>query len=573
MANEIILSRIHPDYAQIRSQLQLALSGLDTWKDLLPTATGQALTDFVAAVGDLDQYSIELSYKEAFLDGRKDSSIYAIAKLLGIRLGRRTPASVMVTLSRTVTTGTLTLPAYTEFNGAGVPLFNRTAIVFNIGVTSLSVQLFEGQVKTVTALSDGSDFQLFSPAEQDFQVSDSDVQVFAGSVPVPLVTQGLWNSKGEQAVQDLTFNNGELVLLFGNSEYGYKPPVNTPLTFRYVVTEGAAGNASTFNGISVSSPLFSQLQGITTTGLTGGGDQRAASFYRRFGPQLFSASERAHTKDEYQAVAVGFPSVVDALVVGQRELSPSNNAYMNLVRVSLLKNSTWGPAQYAAFTRYYEQRTMYPVRFYFEEPSALPVNVSANVYCRLEGDLTDIQVAVTEALQDLFAPRVGIIGLNFFKSDIYEAIRTASPNVEFVELLTPTTDVYPMFQVPKPPVITELLGAGTLPTGVVAYAVTVITPSGETLANNIGTQTLTAANSAAKIEWTPIPGALGYKVYGRTFPSAVLIATLGPSITSFTDVGFPLSSTPVPAFDTSGVRYCELGTLTINMFYTNRRLA
>lgn len=570
---EIILSRIHPDYAQIRAQLQLALTGLDTWKDLLPTSTGQAVIDFVASIGDLDQFAIESSYKEAFLDAKKPSSIYAIAKLLGIRLGRRTPASATVNLSRTDTSGTLTIPSYTEFSGAGTPLFNRSPIVFNIGVTSLAVQLYEGTVKQLTALSDGGDFQLFSPPEQDFQVSDTDVQVTAGSIVIPLVTQGLWNSKGKEAVQDLTFNRGETVILFGNSQYGYKPPVNTPLTFRYVVTAGAAGNSGGFNGVSVSCSDFSQLTGIASTGLVAGADQRPSSFYRRFGPQLFSASERAHIKDEYTAVAANYPSVVDALVVGQRELSPGDNRFMNLVRVSLLKNSTWGPAQYQAFTNYYQQRTMFPVRFYFEEPEARPVDIDANVYCRLEGDLTEIQVAATAAIQKLFEPRAGIIGLNFFKSDIYDAINLASPSVEFVELLEPTTDVFPMFQAPKPPIVTEVFGIGTLTPGIVSYAVTVVTPSGETLAANIGTQTLTGSNSAALLNWTPVPGAIGYRVYGRTFPGAKLIASLPGNVTTFTDVGFPLSSTDVPAFDTSGVGYCILGTLILRMYYTNRRLA
>lgn len=569
--SEIQLSRIHPDYAQIRAQLQLALSGLDTWKDLLPTATGQAAIDFVAAIGDLDQYSIEHAYKESFLDARKNSSLYAIAKLLGIRLARRTPSSATVNLSRTDTAGTLTIPAYTEFNGSGTTLFNRSPIVFNIGVTSLAVQLFEGSVKTVSALSDGTDFQLFVTSDLDFSVSDVDVAVSVSGIPIEVKRDGLWNLKGKAAVQDLTYNRGEMVLLFGNSEYGLKPALNTPIAFRYAVTQGASGNNASFSGQNVNCTTFPQIEGVSVSGLVGGGDQRDATFYRRFGPQLFSSSGRANTEEEYRAEAVNFPSVIDAFVVGQRKLSPADNRFMNLVRVSLLRNSTWGTPQFGAFTRYYEARTMFPVRFYFEDPVPVPVNVSANIYCRLEGDLTEIQVAVEAALKELFAARVGIIGQNFFKSDIYEAIRLASPNIEFTELLAPTSDVYPMFQVNKAPRVTHMPGAGTLTAGVVAYAVTVVTPGGETLADNIGTQNVTDG-SAAKIEWDAVPGALGYKVYGRTFPSgARLIASLGPNVSSFTDIGFPLGAIVPPAFDTSGVRYCTLGTVTLNMQYTNRR--
>lgn len=570
MATEIVLSRIHPDYAQIRAQLQLALGGLDTWKDLLPTATGQAAVDFISAVGDLDQYSIEHAYKEAFLDARKSSSIYAIAKLLGLRLSRRTPSSTTVTLSRTQVAGTLTIPAYTEFNGAGTTLFNRSPIVFNIGVTSLQVQLYEGAVKVVNALSDGTDFQLFVTSELDFTVSDTDVAVSVGGVPVTVKQDGLWNLKSQRAVQDLTYSRGEMVLLFGNAEYGLKPALNTPLQFRYAVTTGADGNNASFSDQQINCADFAQIEGISNTGLVGGGNQRDASFYRRFGPQLFSSSGKANNEVEYRAEAVNFPSVVDAYVVGQRKLSPVDNRFMNLVRVSLLRNSHWGTAQFDAFTRYYEARTMYPVRFYFEDPIPVPVNVSANIYCRLEGDLTEIKVAVEQALTELFAPRAGIIGLNFFKSDIYEAIRRASPNIEFTELLAPTSDVYPMFQTGKPPRVTAVPGGGSLQAGVVAYAVTIVTPAGETLADSVGS-TNVPDGSAAIIEWDPVPGALGFKIYGRTLPGAKLVASVGPSITSFTDIGFPLGAIDPPAFDTSGVRYCKLGTVQLNMMYTNRR--
>jgi hypothetical protein len=570
--SEIILSRIHPDYAQVRAQFQLALSGLDTWTDLLPTATGQAVIDFVAAVGDLDQYAIEASYKEAFLDAGRDSSIYAIAKLLGVRLVRKSPGTTTVTLTRTDTTGTLTIPSYTQFSAGSTSLFNRAPIVMNIGVTALPVTLYEGVVKSITNLSDGSDFQLFITTDKSFTVSDADVLVFAAGQTIPVTTNGLWTLQGDEAVQDLTYSQGELVLLFGNDDYGYKPAVNTNLTFQYVVTQGLAGNNAAFTGQKVTCGAYPVLKGVATTGLAGGADERDASFYRQFGPQLYTSSSRAVLKDEWTAEAVQYDGVADALCVGQKDLSPSDLRFMNLVRVSLLTTSSWGQPQIDAFTTYLEGRVMFPVRFYFQDPSALPVDIVANVYCRLQGDLDDIEAEVNTALVALFAPRAGIIGLNFYRSDIFETIRTADQNIAFIELVTPSADVYPMFQPPKPPVVTEILNDGTIGAGLQSYAVTVITEDGETLANNIGTQTFAGTASAALVTWDAVPGALGYNIYGRTFPTAFLIATVGPTATNFTDVGFPLGTTVPPAFDTSGVRYCSLGNVTLNMFYTNRRL-
>jgi len=69
--------------------------------------------------------------------------------------------------------------------------------------------------------------------------------------------------------------------------------------------------------------------------------------------------------------------------------------------------------------------------------------------------------------------------------------------------------------------------------------------SGQAVSSGTATNTVT-------ITWTAVPGATGYRVYGRLTGAARLIATLG-NVLTFTDTGataYPLSSTVVPGAST-----------------------
>ena len=77
------LSTVNPDFADLVVQFQAKLASVDAWRDLLTTATGQTLIEFIAGVGELDQYAIERIFQEMFTEtARLDSSIYGITKML-----------------------------------------------------------------------------------------------------------------------------------------------------------------------------------------------------------------------------------------------------------------------------------------------------------------------------------------------------------------------------------------------------------------------------------------------------------------------------------------------------------
>jgi hypothetical protein len=573
----VTLSRVHPDYAQVKAQLQLALQNKDTWQDLLDTATGDAIISFIAGVGDYDQFSIEQGFKEGFFDtARKDSSIYAGSRHLGVRLSRKLPASLTVTLTRpTPWTATYAIPALEAFNIQGAQLFNRDPIVFGVGVGSVPVQLHEGYVISSARLSDGSDFQMFLSPETSFNVSDEDVIVSVGSLTVEVLKQGLWHAKNLEGVQDTTWPDGRLLLTFGNDIYGTKPATNDTVTIQYAITQGVNGNNAALAGKTITYSADPDVQGPATTGLANGSDEKPTIFYKKFSPLLFAADGGATKEEEWRAVAVQYPGVYDAEVIGQHKLSPSDLRYMNLTRVSLLTDTPMSALQWDEFSEWYKQRIMFPVRFYREDPVPAIVNIEADIYCTNQADLTEVQLLAIDAVQELFVPRPGILGANLYISDIITAIKNSHSTIDYVNLRLPTTNIYTHFDpAPQMDISIPITGVGLAP-GHYSYSLVYITPIGETLASNFKSTDVTVGmvSGTIQLDWELIPGVLGYKIYGRTYPGSIgLLATLGPTVDTWQDDGTAVTGTAPPTVESIGVHYVELGTLALNMDYADRLL-
>lgn len=567
----ITLSTIKPDFEDIRSQLQSALGNYSSWIDLLPTGTGQTLTDFVAGVGAQDQFAIEHAFRESFRTARLDSSIYAQAILLGVRLGRKSPSSVSVSLARSDTTASLTIPAFTAFSCSSSTLFNREAITFAIGAPTAAATLYEGVITQINLGSDGAAWQLFVSTEIGSVVSDIDVVVKLNNIPLPIYTRALWHAQGSSGVQDSTTPTGQLMLTFGNSTFGTQPGTNDQISIMYAVTKGTSGQDASISGRKVTVLGYSGVTGTATTALSGGGDEKAAVFYRKLSPQLFSAGEKtATTADEYAAVANSYPGVLDAKVFGQRSMAPSDPRWMNLHQVTLLTDSVWTGAQWDTFVAWYQIRTMYPSRFFRKDAVARPFSLTLTLHCQGRADLEAVKALAVSAVSALFNPRPGIIDSNVYRSDIYTEAKNSSDTIEYLSLDNLDTDIIVGVSAPATLTLTDNgVGTGTLTAGQYQYAVTAVTSQGETLASNWTSVVISVDGSSATIAWDPLPNALSYNVYGRSIALGKITNVTG-ILGTYTDTGAitPVEGTPI--LNSAGHFYPQLTSLTINPVYTNR---
>lgn len=574
---KIELSKVHPDAEQIKAQLINALSGYDAWNDPLDSGVGEFLVDAIAAVGEYDQFSIEQSPLEAFQQtARRKSSIYACMQELGVRLVRKTPSKIDVKIKRKEASSDYIIQPMSVFSSGDASLFNREAITIPAGQLEINVTLYEGKIQERSLTATGDSFQEFVSTESQFYVSDSDVFVYYSGALIPVVTDGLWFYKGQKVVNDSTTKDGQLLLRFGDSQFGFKPRANSSISIVYVVTLGASvNNSNALLGKTIKLQSDSNITCETLSSFYGGTNELSASTYKKYGAGFYSADRRANKPFDFVAKALEYPSIKDIVVVGQQKLSPTDNRYMNLVRLSPIgENGPLSAKEKQAFLAWYQQRTTYPCRFYFLDPTPSVIDIEATIWVRRGYDLDTVRSDVIAALNGLFLPRAGYMETPLYKSDIYDAISSASAGVDFINLVSPSIDASaPNLSVLFGLQLTENKNAGTsLAAGTYTYGVSLINESntGQTLINEYSQITIEAGSSIT-ITLPNTSNISGYQVFGRG-PTAPLklISTVGPTITSYTDTGAVTPTVNEPEVDTSGVFYLIPGNVTLNMAYSRR---
>ena len=578
MAN-VQLSLIKPDFEDIRSQLEATLSGYTAWRDMLPTGTGRTLADWIAAVGANDQYAIEHAFRESFRTARLDSSIFAQALMLGVRLVRKAPASTRVRLTNT-STNTLYVDGYSQFSSSKYSLFNRDA--FSVGpMESKEVTLFQGVVKSKESVGDGSDFQMFVSEDADFTVSDQDVRVFVNNVLVERSERGLWNFPDKPGWQDATTALGQLLICFGGQRFGTTPETGSSVRITYVVTDGADTSDAGF-GDTVVSSVYPELSGNSVSGLSGGGSSKDAVFYRKVSPYLFSGRYGATTEDEFQAVANSYPGVIDVRVVGQHTVAPMDLRWMNMVQVSpLIEGGPWNAQQWDEFDRWYRERIMYPIRLFRKDPLPFGQSVSVSVFCQAHAELATVKATVEAQIRKLFRPRSGFIDSGIFLSDIHAAIRSADSSIEYAEVHDPVDDVVSRVSTVKAELSATNAAGGVLPPKQYSYSVTAVLEDGSESLGYFTSVDVPVGSNTVVLKWRDIPGVDRWRIYGRQRHSGIgLLAELtkqaNPSLLvngqwTVLDSGVTPPNMSIQA--TGGVphRYPVLTSLSVEVQYTGRQ--
>ena len=480
----IDLSNLTVDQAQFVTQFQNALAGTNTWSTGITSSTSQTLIDLISAVGTYLTGRLVRIKEDAFPNtAQADSAIFAITDMLGIRLSRKFPAQVSVTLQSLTSN---TIPPFTQFSIGAYQWFNTDQIVVPAGIPVTAV-LKQGTVSTFSISGLSTDLQAWVSPDAGFSVSDQDVQVTLNSTTLNRVFGQLWNypqsgASGNSYV-DRTLADGSLVLQFGSGQYGVVPKTTDIVGITYATTQGATLNTVTTNGASVTVTGYSSVTGTCQSNPTGGADQKAATAYKNFSAGTFGTFSSAVTKSQYNYIANSYPGVVDAVVQAQRDINPAAVAWMNVMRVSSLNSGgTPTSAEITAFLQFLKSQTMYSTQFVWQAPIPIARNIDMSVYFfNSVASLSAAKAKVENAIQTLFAPRAGILMTNFYASDLIEAANAAAPGqVSYVVVNAPTG---PMLVTPpaSPEVIATvqpIAGALTgLGIGTYSYAVSVNAPA------------------------------------------------------------------------------------------------
>ena len=575
------LSTIHPDFEDLVAQLKVRLSGKASWIPLLDAGTGTILIEAVAATGTMLMGAIQNTYEEQNTDTAKlDSSLKAIARTLGVRLTRRTPASATVTLTLASQPSQYVIPAYSQFAAPGARLFNRTAIVIPALATSITVTLYEGVVRVAEFTGSGQPFQIYYVNVPGFTISDADVKMTIDGQPYSVVTDAIWHYANsstvtQYVVQDRTLPTGELELLFGNLLYGSQPSSTAAIVLTYVVTNGEAGNSLGFLGQRVVYEADPLVSGLSSTPLLTGANEPQAEIYRA-SPLVFAAYGRGVSLNDHEAIALQYSNVVDARFFGQRSIAPTVKDYMNVVYVYTLQSDStqFTTPEFAAFKEWLLPKAM-PLDYVSKLAVTIPVVINYDVYIKGTGDPDTVRANINANVARLFTPRNGFLGRNMYLSDIYDAVKDADSNIDYVIRNSPSTDIICRIDPPETLTLTPLVtgGANLVPGNTYEYSVSAVNSQGETFASQFMQIILPSGFNSVRVSWTAVPGATFYRVYGNTSAAAYQIGADVPAGTlQRTDtVHSTVVTTPINLVNTSGLYYVTLSSLTLNLNFTVRK--
>jgi hypothetical protein len=267
------LSTVVPNFSDFVAALQQDLRARDSWKDLVDGSTGETLIEHNAAIGTFLQQSLETAFKECFTDtASRDSSIYAITRMLGIRVSRKLPGVQSCNIQRSnmlnlPISNSLVIPEFSQFTvGDDIPFYNRSTLNFvESSATLNNVLLYQGKIYTKKYVSSGEPFQrIIIQSSSPMSISDIDIIVYVGDEKWTVVYDGLWNyGIDDKVVADSTLGTGDVILQFGNGYNGALPATNQDITVQYVETYGAK---LSMIGSGANVQLNNQLNGYSISG-------------------------------------------------------------------------------------------------------------------------------------------------------------------------------------------------------------------------------------------------------------------------------------------------------------------
>lgn len=561
------------DFTQFYTQMQTNLSQRPVWKGQLTTQTSTTLVEMAAAIGAYNQGRAVRAYEDAFSEtAQNDDAIYAITQMQGLRISRKLPSAMEVSLVSTINA---TLNPLTQFTCSGQYFFNKTQIVLTAGVAQ-TLTLYQGQVQTFSMNGLGSARQTFLSEEDEFTVSDQDVRVFINNTLIPKALGGLWNYRNLPAYGDLTTNDGRLLIVFGSEQFGSVPEVSDVVVIQYPTTFGAETASLALVGRNISIDGLTEVTGTALTNPTGGGNEPPVETYKNLSSGSFGTYDSAVTKSQYLATVGTYPGVIDSVTQAQRDINPLALEWMNVMRVSALTTSPWSQQQKQDYIKYLQKVTMYAPRFVWQDPIPVPRDVVVTAYCFNTAVLSKVKADIEAAYQALFGPRPGLMMTNFYESDLDGIAKSAGLGaVSYVVVESPTSPMIVTLPISPESRFTIVPGAGTLEELIYSYAVSSVSLTGEegTPANWVFPQIIGAGQYGIQIEWDVVPDTASYKVWGRKGGSLGLLATVNagdPLV--FLDDGSITPVGPSPSLTVnSPIRYNTLNSLTVKVEIAERQ--
>jgi hypothetical protein len=465
MTTTVQLSKTTVGFQNIVTEIQEEFATEYPWQDKLTSSLNTFLVDVMAALYTNAGAKADIAQLESFITtARRDSSIFACTRMLGVKINRRTSARADFNLTNNNNTK-VSIDAYSPFSVGGALFYCREGIILESRETK-TVTLYEGQVRLKEF--DLSTRNLNIPeillGEPNFSVSMDDLIVFTRDTATGELTE--WEEH-EESLSDLqptdakyfeaTTGDGDVSLLFGDGIFGRKLKSSETLIVQYVTTKGKNGNIGSV-GTRATSTVNTLVAGTSVESIKGGTFPKDPYYYKKYAPYVYQSRKSWNRPNAWKGNIMLYPGVADCVVQGQREIAPNDPSWMNVVRVCILPSdsATWGgdnpnprSSLWNDFRAYAQERIGPHITIQTYNPKKILIDLSVEVSVEEWVNIQEMRATLRQDIISLFKRKSGMLGKRFSKSDVVDVCKflpnedTRRDGVDYVEVLKPTSDLEP----------------------------------------------------------------------------------------------------------------------------------
>ncbi len=442
------ISYSNKDYESLRQELLARVPQLtDRWTDFNESDLGVVLLELFCGVGDMLAYYLDAQAAEAFLPtARQRQNVINLCKLIGYRLD--TPVAATTTLRFSLPSATaedVTVPARTvceaKLDDGDVEFETTEDAVIPRGQLSVDVGARQGTRKSEEFASTGDRTQRF--ALSSTSIAQGSARVKIGESNWEETRFFIDSDPDSKHFQVETDGLDVTRIIFGDGIHGAIPPTGETVTAEYLETLGSEGNIGRDLVTEIVSPIYHGTQiDLTVTNpiaSTGGSDREVLEHAKLQAPAELRSLWKAVTKDDYKALAEGFPGVAKAQVLDANDCANIRYYQVNMA-VAPDGGGLPSPLLKNELAEFIESRKVITIEVNLFDPNYRPVSVDAEVYVYPTEDAQAVRMRIESALREFFSFEKMTFGQSVYFSDVVSLIDGVR-GVSHITLYSPQADI------------------------------------------------------------------------------------------------------------------------------------
>ena len=437
------------DYDSLRRELLARVPQLtDRWTDFNASDLGVVLLELFCGIGDMLAYYLDAQAAEAFLPtARQRQNVINLCKLISYRLDAPVAATTSLRFSLAAPLDAdLVIPEGTacraRLDDGDVEFETAADAIIPSGRLSVDVGARQGRRKSETFTSTGEPRQALLLAG---------TAVAQGTIRVRIQDQEwtevlhLQESEAESLhFQTDTDARDKTRIVFGDGLRGTVPEAGVEIEVAYLETLGASGNIGPNLVTESLTPVYLDgqqvaLSVVNPTPSTGGADRETLEHARKQAPAEVRSLWKAVTKEDYKALAEGFPGVAKAQIL---DTGDCGNIRYYQVNMAVAPDGGGPPSALLKqdLSQYLESRKVITVEINLFEPVYRPVTIDAEIFAYAGEDLDLVRSRARQALEDFFAFDCMDFGAAVHFSDLV-AMLDGVRGVSHVRMYAPQQDI------------------------------------------------------------------------------------------------------------------------------------